>query len=65
MQIVMSALPSIADICSAQAHVRFVPIADIVRELRGEHPRTKTPGTLPGALFVLAAHVTPKLRMEE
>ena len=25
----MSALPPIADICSAQAHVRFVPIADI------------------------------------
>ena len=25
----MSALPSIADICSAQAHVCFVPIADI------------------------------------
>ena len=26
---VMSALPPIADICSARAHVRFVPIADI------------------------------------
>ena len=26
----MSALPPIADICSAQAHVRFVPIADIL-----------------------------------
>jgi hypothetical protein len=25
----MSALPPIADICSAQAHVRFVPTADI------------------------------------
>ena len=25
----MSALPPIADICRAQAHVRFVPIADI------------------------------------
>jgi hypothetical protein len=25
----MSALPPIADICSAQAHVRFVPKADI------------------------------------
>jgi len=25
----MSALPPIADICSAQAHVRFVPIADV------------------------------------
>jgi hypothetical protein len=25
----MSALPPKADICSAQAHVRFVPIADI------------------------------------
>ena len=28
-QNVMSALPPIADICSAQAHVRFVPIADM------------------------------------
>jgi hypothetical protein len=26
----MSALPPIADICSAQAYVRFVPIADII-----------------------------------
>ena len=25
----MSALPPTADICSAQAHVRFVPIADM------------------------------------
>jgi hypothetical protein len=30
VQNVMSALPSIADICSAQAHVRFVPIADML-----------------------------------
>jgi hypothetical protein len=29
VQNVMSALPPIADICSALAHVRFVPIADI------------------------------------
>ena len=29
MQNVMSALPPIADICGAQVHVRFVPIADI------------------------------------
>ena len=28
----MSALPSKADICSAQAHVRFVPIADVERD---------------------------------
>ena len=28
-QKVMSALPPIADMCSAQAHVCFVPIADI------------------------------------
>jgi hypothetical protein len=28
----MSALPPIADICSAQAHVRFVPKADIAIE---------------------------------
>jgi hypothetical protein len=31
LQKVMSALPPMADICSAQAHVRFVPIADISR----------------------------------
>ena len=30
----MSALPSIADICSAQAHVRFVPKADIALLVR-------------------------------
>jgi hypothetical protein len=29
----MSALPPKADICSAQAHVRFVPIADITASL--------------------------------
>jgi hypothetical protein len=29
MQKGMSALPPIADMCSALAHVRFVPIADI------------------------------------
>jgi hypothetical protein len=28
-QKVMSALPSIADMCGATRHVRFVPIADI------------------------------------
>jgi hypothetical protein len=30
-QTAMSALPPIADICSAQAHVRFVPIADMAQ----------------------------------
>ena len=30
VQNVMSALPPIPDMCSAPAHVRFVPIADIV-----------------------------------
>jgi hypothetical protein len=34
MQNVMSALPPKADICSALAHVRFVPIADISSALR-------------------------------
>ena len=29
LQTVMSALPPIADMCSALAYVRFVPIADI------------------------------------
>jgi hypothetical protein len=33
VQNVMSALPPIADICSAQADVRFVPIADIAKYL--------------------------------
>ena len=31
VQYVMSALPPKADICSALVHVRFVPIADILR----------------------------------
>jgi len=31
----MSALAPIADICSAQADIRFVPIADIDRDKRG------------------------------
>ena len=31
VQNVMSALPPIADMCSARVHVRFVPIADIIR----------------------------------
>ena len=30
----MSGVPPIADICSAPAHVRFVPIADMVECLR-------------------------------
>ena len=34
MQNVMSALPPIADMCSALGHVRFVPIADMVDCLR-------------------------------
>lgn len=46
----MSALPPIADICSALAHVRFGPKADIEallnrlgegREKRGRHNQTK------------------------
>ena len=35
MQKGMSALPPIADICSAEAHVRYVPIADIPEARRG------------------------------
>ena len=35
VQKVMSALPPKADMCGALAHVRFVPIADIMRR----HPR--------------------------
>ena len=44
----MSALPPKADMCSAQADVRLVPIADvhIVRLSRNE-----TPGTLPGVFM--------------
>ena len=34
--IVMSALPPIADMCGAPAHVRFVPIADIRRSLNAK-----------------------------
>ena len=33
MQNGMSALPPIADMCGAPAHVRFVPIADIRRRI--------------------------------
>ena len=40
----MSALPPIADICSAQAHVRFVPKADIV-------PLIEKPNCRPRARF--------------
>ena len=34
VQNAMSALPPIADMCSAQAHVCFVPIADITSVTR-------------------------------
>ena len=34
VQKAMSALPLKADMCSARAHVRFGPIADIVRSVR-------------------------------
>jgi hypothetical protein len=46
LQKVMSALPPIADICSAQVHVRFVPIADMsalakVRKFLAGNNKTK------------------------
>jgi hypothetical protein len=44
----MSALPPKADICSVQAHVRFVPKADI--EIEGDEK--KNPGKFPGVLIV-------------
>ena len=34
----MSALPPKADMCSATRDVRFVPIADIDRDIRGRTP---------------------------
>ena len=37
----MSALPPQADICSAQAHVRFVPIADIALFTRSARQRAR------------------------
>jgi len=45
MQYVMSALPPIADICSALAHVRFVPIADIPSLTRSPHRRVRAAAT--------------------
>ena len=38
-QNVMSALPPIADICSALGDVRFVPIADIQKVMRHDKRR--------------------------
>jgi hypothetical protein len=55
MQNGMSALPPKADICSALAHVRFVPIADITpsfdhsvgpREQRRRHRQPECLGSL-------------------
>jgi hypothetical protein len=40
----MSALPPIADICSALAHVRFVPIADIIALFERSHIVVPTVG---------------------
>ena len=48
----MSALPPIADMCSALAYVRFVPIADIQDFVL---TKRKTPGRYSGA-FTLAIH---------
>ena len=39
VQYVMSALPPIADMCSATRHVRFVPIADIAPFTRSPRRR--------------------------
>ena len=38
VQNAMSALPPIADMCSALGHVRFVPIADIDRQFEAPVP---------------------------
>jgi hypothetical protein len=45
--ILMSALPPKADICSAQAHVRFVPIVDICKMDRGCGPTSGAALQLP------------------
>jgi hypothetical protein len=45
-QTVMSALLPKADICSAQAHVRFGPIADIARHLVGVDLNSSAEGCL-------------------
>ena len=37
VQNVMSALPPIADMCSALRHVRFVPIADVSVGYKNDH----------------------------
>ena len=43
VQNVMSALPPTADMCSAQADVRFVPIADIVSDTAQQKPPSFRP----------------------
>ena len=56
VQYAMSALPPIADICSAQAHVRFVPKADIGKAYSiTSSARLSTDGgtVMPSALAVL------------
>ena len=49
----MSALPPKADMCSAPAHVRFVPIADI--QEFGSHKK-KNPGHCPGLYSIIEFH---------
>jgi hypothetical protein len=52
----MSALPPIADICSAQAYVRFVPIADISDvELLKQKDHHAPPGEEPMAKMMKTA----------
>jgi len=54
----MSGLPPRADICSALAHIRFVPVADIPSDLRAEAVRDVD---MQG-VTVLSAHSEPPRR---
>jgi hypothetical protein len=55
----MSALPPKADSCSAQAHVRFGPIADIPTNLRPEAVRDVE---MQGVTVLSAFHSEPPRR---
>ena len=51
VQNVMSALPPIADMCSALADVRFVPEADTHRRKSRGFPKAKNPAAWAGFLL--------------
>ena len=58
----MSALPPIADICSATRHIRFVPKADIAHSQNIQRQYGKSPAFQPGLRVIMSTSKEPRVR---